>query len=96
VFFAARWEDFCDAGRHVGRKRSTNERGISVSDETLDRGDEPRDDDNTVEAHSLDSLDSLDQLDAVDAKDDDGDDVQAHSFDAPAAAAAMDQMDQMD
>jgi hypothetical protein len=49
-----------------------------VSDESLslDRGDEPREDDDAVEAHSLDSLD------AVDEKEDEGDDVQAHSFDS--------------
>jgi hypothetical protein len=47
-----------------------------VSDESLDRADEPREDDDAVEAHSLDSLDAMEE------KEDEGDDVQAHSFDS--------------
>jgi hypothetical protein len=70
-------------------------KGISVSDESLNRADEERDDDTTVEAHTFDSVDAVDSVDSVDAKDDEGDDdVHAHSFDAP--AAAMDTMDSVD
>ena len=79
-----------------GSEAVDERKGISVSDESLDRADEPRDDDNTVEAHSLDSMDSMDSMDAaaLAAKDDEGDDdVHAHSFDSMDAMDSMDSMD---
>jgi hypothetical protein len=88
VFFETRWEDFLLAGRQVGRKRSTKERGKSVSDEAMDRAD-----DKDVEAHSMDAMDAMDQRDQRDAKDEEGDDVQAHSFDQMDAMDSMDQKD---
>lgn len=66
-----------------------------MSDESLNRAEEERDDDTTVEAHTFDSVDAVDSVDSVDAKDDEGDDdVHAHTFDAP--AASVDSVDAMD